>query len=72
VTGELSNSFYGADTLSKKLADLYAELAAHRGVDFFDAGEVIESSSVDGVHFEDEAHKTLGQALAKKITTVFC
>jgi lysophospholipase L1-like esterase len=70
VTGELSNSFYGGDSLSKKLADLYSELAAHRGVDFFDAGKVIETSPVDGVHFEDHAHQTLGKALAKKITTI--
>jgi len=71
VTGELSNSFYGADSLSKKLADLYSELAAHRGVEFFDAGEVIQTSLVDGVHFEDKGHETLGKELAKKIITIF-
>jgi lysophospholipase L1-like esterase len=71
VTGELSNSFYGADSLSMKLADLYSELAAHRGVEFFDAGTVIDTSPVDGVHFEEEAHRALGKALAKKITTIF-
>jgi lysophospholipase L1-like esterase len=70
VTGELKNSYYGAGPLSKKLADLYSELAAHRGVEFFDAGKVIETSAVDGVHFEDEGHRILGKALAKKITTI--
>jgi lysophospholipase L1-like esterase len=70
VTGELSNSFYGADLLSQQLGGLYSELAAHRGVEFFDAGKVIGTSSVDGVHFEDEGHRILGKALAKKITTI--
>jgi lysophospholipase L1-like esterase len=70
VTGELSNIFYGADLLSKQLCGLYSELANHRGVEFFDAGKVIATSSVDGVHFEDEGHQTLGKELAKKITTI--
>ena len=67
VTGCLSLSFYGADKLSKQLSSLYSEIAAHRGVEFFDAGQVIKSSMIDGVHFEEESHQTLGKALARKI-----
>ena len=70
VTGQLKASFYGADSLSAQLGGLYSDLAAHRGVEFFDAGKVIETSPVDGVHFEDESHKTLGRALARKIKTI--
>ena len=70
VTGIFSASFYGADHLSEELGDLYSEIATQWGIEFFDAGDVIATSPVDGVHFEKEAHQTLGTALAKKITTI--
>ena len=40
------------------------------GIELFDAGEVIAASPIDGVHFEKEAHQTLGMALARKITKI--
>ena len=70
VTGHLSTSFYGADHLSEQLGGLYSEIATHRGIEFFDAGKIIATSTVDGVHFENEAHQALGAALAKKIKTI--
>ena len=70
VTGIFSASFYGADRLSEQLSDLYSEIATHWGIEFFDAGDVISTSPVDGVHFEKEAHQTLGMALARKITKI--
>ena len=70
VTGQLADSFYGADRLSEQLAGLYSEIANHRGVEFFDAGKVIKTSPVDGVHFEDESHEILGKALARKIKII--
>ena len=70
VTGIFSTSFYGADRLSEQLSDLYSEIATHGGIEFFDAGDVIATSPIDGVHFEKEAHQTLGVALAGKITKI--
>lgn len=70
VTGIFSTSFYGADRLSEQLSDLYSEIATLWGIEFFDAGDVIATSPVDGVHFEKETHQTLGTALAKKIRTI--
>ena len=70
VTGHFSANFYGADRLSEQLSDLYSEIATHWGIGFFDAGDVISTSPVDGVHFEKEAHQTLGMALARKITKI--
>jgi lysophospholipase L1-like esterase len=70
VTGIFSTSFYGADRLSEQLSDLYSEIATLWGIEFFDAGDVIATSPVDGVHFEKEAHQTLGTALDKKIRTI--
>ena len=70
VTGHFSANFYGADRLSEQLSDLYSEIATHWGIEFFDAGDVISTSPVDGVHFEKEAHRTLGSELARKITKI--
>jgi lysophospholipase L1-like esterase len=70
TTGCLSATFYGADSLSEQLSDLYSEIATHWGIEFFDAGDVIATSPIDGVHFEREAHQNLGTALARKITKI--
>ena len=34
---------------------------------FFDAGSVIVSSETDGIHFDPDAHRTLGEALAAEV-----
>ena len=49
---------------SQQLSELYQGLAEERGCAFFDAAEVIRSSSIDGVHLDMDAHITLGQTLA--------
>ncbi|MCJ7872609.1 SGNH/GDSL hydrolase family protein [Phaeobacter sp. J2-8] len=65
--GPLRGEFIGAAAHGPTLAPALAELAKARGVGFFDAGSVIETSDVDGVHFEADAHQLLGNALAKVI-----
>ncbi len=57
--------FAGAAAIAPALAAPLGDLAQLRGLAFFDAGSVIGTSPVDGVHFEAEAHVTLGQALAE-------
>lgn len=49
---------------SHQLSELYQGLAEGKGCAYFDAAEVIRSSSIDGVHLDSDAHITLGQALA--------
>lgn len=60
--------FAGLDEImvgkSHQLSELYQGLAEEKGCAFFDAAEVIRSSSIDGVHLDADAHITLGQALA--------
>ena len=36
-----------------------------RGCAFLDAGQIIGSSERDGIHFEVEAHQTLGRTVAR-------
>ncbi len=49
---------------SHQLSELYQGLAEEKGCAFFDAAEIIRSSSIDGVHLDADAHIRLGQALA--------
>jgi len=62
--GPIADQFYGARARSLALPPLYAALARARGCGFLDAGEVIDVSPQDGVHFEPEAHAALAQAVA--------
>lgn len=65
--GPIAGEFYGAAARSRALAPLYRDLAAARGLGFLDAGQVIEVSPKDGIHFEAEAHLALGEAVAEAI-----
>jgi len=66
-TGPIRDQFWGAEAVGPHLAEAYRTLAASRRVAFFDAGSVIEVSKQDGIHYETEAHRALGVALAEVI-----
>ena len=65
--GPIRSEFTGAREVSLKLPPLYRALAEARGVAFLDAGQVIEVSPTDGIHFEPEAHQALGKAVAEAV-----
>jgi len=57
-------SLYGGQLeQSRQLAVEFRQAAARRGCRFFDPGQVIAASPLDGVHLEAEAHIRLGEAL---------
>ena len=60
----LGEIFVGGAAKSQGLAARCAEVAERHGVGFLDAGAIIASSPVDGVHFEAEDHARLGRAVA--------
>ena len=62
--GCLAEIFEGGAVKSQRLAETYAGVAKHHGVAFLDAGEVIVSSPLDGVHFDADEHAKLGRAVA--------
>lgn len=68
---DLDEMFAGADPKSRLFSRYYRLAAGWHGVSFFDAGSVIESSPIDGIHFEADAHSTLGQALADEVRRAF-
>lgn len=65
--GLLAEEFSGAALKSAGLAKAYAAVAAERDVMFLDAGRVIQSSRIDGIHFDAPEHAGLGAAVAALI-----
>lgn len=66
-TGCLGSMFSGGAAKSGELGALYAALAERHGAGFLDAGKVIRSSTVDGIHFDAEEHEKLGLAMAEAV-----
>jgi lysophospholipase L1-like esterase len=62
--GCLADIFEGGAAKSARLAAAYAAVARRHGAGFLDAGRVIASSPLDGVHFDAAEHGKLGRALA--------
>ncbi|MDR2803681.1 MAG: SGNH/GDSL hydrolase family protein [Treponema sp.] len=57
--------FSGSAAISKKLPPYYRDICEESGAAFLDAGSVIKTSPVDGVHFEPNEHLRLAEAAAK-------
>ena len=61
--GFLGEIFAGGAAKSRQLAARYRQVAEAQGATFVDAGEIIQVSPVDGVHFEEDQHRRLGEHL---------
>jgi lysophospholipase L1-like esterase len=66
-TGFLGAMFEGGTRKSTLLAPLYAAVAERNGARFLDAGTLVESSPVDGIHFGAPEHRKLGEAIAREL-----
>lgn len=64
---DFAEMFEGAVAKSKKLAEHYRRVADERSCAFLDAGTVIVSSDVDGIHFDPPEHAKLGRAVAQRV-----
>ena len=60
----------GSVEKSQQFPEQYAFYAQAAGVDFLDAGSVIVSSPIDGIHFDPEEHGVLGLAVAAKVKEI--
>ncbi len=65
--GPLAEEFAGANDKSQAVTNGLRALAEARDVTFFDAGSVIGTAQIDGIHFDEASHETLGNALAQFI-----
>jgi len=68
--GGLDLLFAGSVEKSKLFPEQFAFYANAAGVDFLDAGSVIGSSPIDGIHFDPEEHATLGKAVAVEVRRI--
>ena len=64
VVGCLAAMFAGADEKSRRLAPPLRAIATELGAGFLDAGKIIRSSPIDGIHLDADAHAALGRAAA--------
>ena len=63
-TGTMAPKFIGAGQKGAGLAHELAAVAEERRCAFFDAGTIVSSSPIDGVHLDADQHLILGKALA--------
>jgi lysophospholipase L1-like esterase len=57
----------GSREKSLELGAAFRDAASVRNLPFFDAGEVITTDGIDGVHLTPESHLKLGESVAKKV-----
>jgi lysophospholipase L1-like esterase len=63
--------FEGGREKTIELATQYRSLANFTKVEFFDAGGVVSTEGVDGIHFTAKNNADLGNALADKVIEIF-
>ena len=65
TTGEIAATYQRFATAEASgRSRIYADIARRHGCGFLDAGQVIVSSPLDGVHFDAAEHGKLGRAVA--------
>ncbi len=65
--GEFGEMFRGATETSRGFAEAYRMVAGWNDCPFLDAGAVVKSSDLDGIHLEAEEHRKLGEAVVAEI-----
>jgi lysophospholipase L1-like esterase len=68
--GPIAPKFQGGEVKSVGLAEAYRKVCEEAKCHFFDAGSVISSSKVDGVHLDADQHLTLGNKLADVVSSI--
>jgi len=63
----LGEMFLDGAAKSLHLPALVRDVAKRTGTTFLDAGKFVESSTVDGIHLDSDAHRTLGLELARAV-----
>lgn len=71
LLSEYADMFEQGTAKSKKLGAHYRRVAEECHCAFLDAGQLIVSSDLDGVHFEADQHSRLGKAVAGKVQAIF-
>jgi len=64
---EEMTSFQAGVEKSKELEKHYRVVAAMKKCHFLDAGQIVQTSEIDGVHWEEDENLKFGRVLARKI-----
>jgi len=67
---ELAGMFEGGAAKSRSLASVFAGVAQAHGCAYLDAGTVIRSSDLDGIHLDASEHEKLGRAIAREVKKI--
>ena len=62
--------FGGAHEKTAQFGKLYGDLADFMKVHFLDAGSVISTDGVDGIHFTEDNNRDLGHAIATRVRDI--
>jgi lysophospholipase L1-like esterase len=68
--GPFAEMFAGADEKSRDLGRCYRAVAAELGCAFLDAGQVIVSTKLDGIHLDAAEQVKLGRAVAAEVRRI--
>lgn len=69
--GRFGDMFLGGAAKSLQLAAAIRDMAHRCGTGLVDAGALVESSPVDGIHFDSDAQRLLGSEIAKAVLAMF-
>lgn len=69
-TGSLTEMFAGGAEKSRLLGAQFGAVAEQSKCEFLDAGTIITSSPIDGIHLDEAAHQALGLAIGQKIKSM--
>jgi lysophospholipase L1-like esterase len=64
---QFDDEFEGGTEKSRQLASHFAAIAEARSCAFLDAGALISSSDIDGIHLDEPQHAALGVAIAEQV-----
>jgi lysophospholipase L1-like esterase len=67
---QFDDEFEGGVEKSRQLSRHFAATAEARSCAFFDAGSLISSSDVDGIHLDEPEHARLGATLADQVRQI--
>ncbi len=68
--GAFKEMFAGGAKKSNIMAAHYKDIAQMHGARFMDAGQVVVSSTGDGIHFDAPEQEKLGKAIAAELSTM--
>lgn len=72
---DMSNSPFkdiliGAEEKSRQLPSVLANYCEENGIRMFNAGDVVQASPLDGIHWAPEEHRKLGEVVALEVRAI--